>query len=192
MLTGWIDASGAAAAAMSTIDKETAAEPLVTLRRRHVHRLPGPTPDARAARRRQHATGVVDAGAEGRSRRSTVATCCCSAVPSPTWRGTASPPPSPTSPSSSTVIEDGRPRRLSVRRAAHPATAPVGDVAVGRGDRRAAVPHQLGRRPGRHGGGARARPRRARHPGRSASGRRCRTTSRRCRTRRRRSPSSRA
>ena len=33
-----------------------------------------------------------------RSRPRTVATCCCSAVPSPTWRGTASPPPSPTSP----------------------------------------------------------------------------------------------
>ena len=30
MMTGWIDASGAAAAAMSTLDKETAARPLVT------------------------------------------------------------------------------------------------------------------------------------------------------------------
>ena len=30
MMTGWIDASGAAAAAMSTIEKETAATPLVT------------------------------------------------------------------------------------------------------------------------------------------------------------------
>ena len=30
MMTGWIDASGAAAAAMSTLDKETAAQPLVT------------------------------------------------------------------------------------------------------------------------------------------------------------------
>ena len=69
MLTGWIDASGAAAAAMSTIDKETAATPARHLRRRHVHRLPRPPPDARAARRRQHPARVVGAGAEGRSRR---------------------------------------------------------------------------------------------------------------------------
>ena len=100
MMTGWIDASGAAAAAMVTLDKETSATPLVVVRRRHVHRLPRPAPDDGAARRRQHPAHLGDARAEGRPRRSTVATCCCSAVRSPTWPGTASRPRSPTSPSS--------------------------------------------------------------------------------------------
>ena len=68
MMTGWIDASGAAAAAMSTLEKETAAQPARRVRRRHLHRLPGPPADARAARRRQHAARVVGAGAAGRSR----------------------------------------------------------------------------------------------------------------------------
>ena len=161
--------------------------PLATLRRRHVHRLPRPAADDASC-----ATASTRGSCGRRSScrpaaTPTATTCCCSPATSPTsaWHRFAD-----------AVVDlavelgvahDGRPRRLPVRRAAHPAAAPVDDVAVGR-RRSPALPflQELGRRAGRHGGGARARAaRRAACPP-SASGRRCRTTSRRCRTRRRR------
>ena len=88
---GWIDASGAAAAAMAALEKECAATVARRLRRRHLHRLP--RPPARCS-------SCATASAPGSSGRSpscasattpTAATCCCSAGPSRTWRGTASP-----------------------------------------------------------------------------------------------------
>ena len=57
MLTGWIDASGAAAAAMATVEEECVGAAARHVRRRHVHRLPRPAPDDGAARRRQHPSG---------------------------------------------------------------------------------------------------------------------------------------
>ncbi len=66
MLSGWIDASGAAAAAMGALETECGATAVGRVRRRRVHRLPGPPAAARAAQRRQHRARVADAAAAGR------------------------------------------------------------------------------------------------------------------------------
>ena len=59
MLTGWIDASGAAAAAMATVQEECDRATAGHVRRRHVHRLPRPPTDDGAARGRQRPPRVV-------------------------------------------------------------------------------------------------------------------------------------
>ena len=186
MLTGWIDASGAAAAAMGALDKECDGDDRSS--RSTTTRTSTTGPAGRCSSCATASTPASSGGAraEASAATSTATTCCCSAGPSPTWRGTASPTRSPTSPSGFGVATHGGARRLPVRRAAHPAAAPVGDVAVGRGARRAAAsaPARSTCRP--------AWPRRSSTPCTSgasppsASGRRCRTTWRRCRTRRRR------
>ena len=70
MLTGWIDASGAAAGARCSAVEQACERPTAGhLRRRHVHRLPRPAPDDGAARRRQHPARVARHRAQGRPRR---------------------------------------------------------------------------------------------------------------------------
>ena len=68
-------------------------------------------------------TGLVwPASSCALGRDPTVATCCCSAGPSPTWRGTAS--PTRRRPRrAARRRQDGAPRRVPVRHAAHPAAA---------------------------------------------------------------------
>ena len=100
MLTGWIDASGAAAAAMAALEVECDARPLV-------HFDDDVYIDYRARRpilevRSGVSTRLVWSSPEllyGRDPAAT--TCCCSAAPSPTWPGTASPTRSSPSPSAS-------------------------------------------------------------------------------------------
>ena len=181
MLQGWIDASGAARGgdgrARSTRATATGRS---HVRRRRVHRLPRPAADDGAARRREHPARLARDRAQARAATAAATTCCCSSAPSPTWRGTASPRRSPTLAGDFGVRHDGRPRRLPVRRAAHATATAVGHVTVGgRCSTRCRLPAEHGRRAGRDGGRARARGPRARASRRSASGRRCRTTSRR-------------
>ena len=155
MLTGWIDASGAAAAAMAALDKECDGDaPLVAFDDDVLHRLPGPPPDARAARRRQHGLVwsvpelAVGATADGHD-----VLLLSGPEPDMAWHRFAG-----------TV---GRPRRAARRVAdgglgAYPFATPHTGRRTCRPRRRRptcsppAVPHQLGRRPGGHGGGARA------------------------------------
>ena len=59
-LTGWIDAAAAGATAAAVVSTECETAPLVTLRRRHVHRLPGPAAHDGAPRRAQHRPDLGD------------------------------------------------------------------------------------------------------------------------------------
>ena len=188
MLTGWIDASGAAAAAMAALENGVPAP------RRSCTFDDDTYIDYRARRPMLELRDGVNtrlvwsrhrAARSAATRRAT--TCCCSPVPSRTWRGTASPTTVADLAERARRHADGRPRRLPVRHAAHPPAAPVGDVAVADVLAGAAVPHSSVDVPAGHGRRARARARTTGASRRSGSGRRCRTTSRRCRTRRRRS-----
>ena len=66
--------------------------------------------------------------------------------------------------------DDGRPRRLPLRRAPHPAEPARQRAADRRAAGHAAVPEELGRRPRRHPCRSGARPHRPRHPGADAVG----------------------
>ena len=60
MLTGWIDAAAAGATAAAVVSTECETVPLAAVRRRHVHRLPGPPPDDGAPRRAEHRPDLGD------------------------------------------------------------------------------------------------------------------------------------
>ncbi len=165
MLTGWIDAAGAGAAAADAFSKECETSPLVTLRRRHVHRLPRPPPDHGTARRRQHRSRLVDDRAAIRAGPTSGRDVLVLTGPEPdmAWHRFAAAVARHLG--RARRHQDGRLRRLPVRGPAHPHAAAVVLVAVDRGAGERVVRPELGRRPGRHGRGARARTARPQDPG---------------------------
>ena len=126
------------------------------LRRRSVHRLPGPAPHDGAARRREHTARVARHRAEGRPRRRRPRPAA--AHRSRTRCSVATVLGSRRRPGHRARGEHGvGAGRLPLRLAPHPALAVVVQLAVGRARRLGAVLEELGRRAGRYGCRARAR-----------------------------------
>ena len=102
MLSGWIDASAAAAAAMDTLVEQSEATGLVTFDDDVYidYRARRPVMELREGLNRRLVWSVPELN-RGRDQAGR-STCACSPGPSPTWRGTASPPRWPSSRRAST------------------------------------------------------------------------------------------
>ena len=136
-LLGWIDAGPAAPPRWRRSRAQGGQRRRRHVRPRHVHRLPGPAADDADPRRRERAAGVARDQAAGRPATPTATTCCCSPATSPTRPGTRFVDAATHARRRARRHEDGRARRLPVRRAAHPAVAAVDDgVLAGAGRRR--------------------------------------------------------
>ena len=117
------------AAAMAALEAECRPSTVATFDADTLHRLPRPPPDDAAARRRQHARSTwpeieLQAGHDRQRPRRAAA----DRVPSRTPRGGVRRSRSATLAVEFGASHDGRPRRLPVRRAPHPAAAAVDDA----------------------------------------------------------------
>ena len=169
MLTGWIDASGAAAAAMSALESELDARPLV-------HFDDDMFIDYRARRpilevRSGVSTRLVWSSPElllGRDSNGGDVLLLSGPEPDMAWHRFTRHGRLPGRAIWGAI--DDRPRRLPVRHAAHTTTRGVVDVTVARPDCPARVPGELRRRSGRRRRRSGTGDARARHPGRRAVG----------------------
>ena len=178
MLAGWIDASGAAAAAMSALESDLDARPFVSFDDDLYidYRARRPTLEIRNGVSTRPRVVVARAAVRAGQRRPRRAPADRAGA----RRGVA--PIRGHDRDARRAVRcplDDVARRLPVRHAAHPPGHGVGDVTVTRRRDVARIPRQFGRRPRRRWRRRSSRPCTTGASARRASGRRCRTTSRR-------------